>query len=141
MNERINESVNELVTVVEDELFESCCFVKLINRMASDVASEFELVKNLKGEGKCKFILDSMADLCAEDEDDEAVKTLYYFMKNSGAKVSQYVLRLLIKDDGVSEIYFLEAFFKIEGYVNQVVYYDDGAEDEEYEPIENEGWN
>lgn len=130
MNKKTNEAIVDLFASMQTEFCGECGHVKLVKEMARDVASEFEIIRRIKGDFWCDFILDRMLTLYDDDQEIEALILLASFMKEYKGMLSQYVLSKIIDASEFVAVDFIEGFFDVTEHGLNVI--------EEYE--EDEEW-
>ena len=135
MNGKTNEAIVDLFAGMQTEFCEECGHVKIVKEMARDVASEFEIIRRIKGDFWCDFILDSMVTLYDDDQEIEALMLLAFFMKEYKGRLSQYVLSKIIEAGELVAVDFIEGFFNVTDHNRYVIeeYEDEIEEDYDYD--------
>lgn len=144
MNKEVRRALEQLETAVIGDMCEGCSMREMIRDMADDVNFEMFLVANLIGTEKSKPVWEKAAEFYEEEEYELAINCLSKFLEKYKAKCSKYIFSIVSKSE-LGEFFLLDFLFNTNQEVDdfddaELEECEDVFDDEEYEPIENEGY-
>lgn len=137
MNKEVRVALDHLEAAVVVNMCNECDLSKLVEEFAAEVSFEFDLVAGLTGVNECIEAFDAVRDYYEDEEYTEGIAYLKEFLEEHKAKKSEYILEKNIGGETRARV-FLECFlFKMFKFEED---YEEEFEDDEGEPLENEGY-